>query len=187
MTRHLAADEIDKRRGQGESLNAIEIEAMLQVTNQAKKQLALRFPQSALDILCVDSCDIRPERFGAHFERSLGPSVAVFSEHKADAAFVRRLPHQPPALESILISIALWLQFQTSVSAASIIAKVQRDWAMLELEEAHGVTLGSGYPSDPFTVQFLQQIYDDEGNAIDTVPPFVRQTWARSAMASQQA
>jgi ribonuclease HII len=76
---------------------------------------------------------------------------------------------------------------QTSVSAASIVAKVQRDWALLELEEAYGLALGSGYPSDPLTVQFLQQIFDDEGNAITKVPPFVRKTWAKKSFGQQTA
>lgn len=73
------------------------------------------------------------------------------------------------------------------MSAASIVAKVQRDWALLELEEAYGVSLGSGYPSDPYTVQFLQQLFDDEGNAITRVPPFVRQSWVRKALSPSQA
>jgi ribonuclease HII len=67
------------------------------------------------------------------------------------------------------------------------VAKVQRDWALLELEEAYGLALGSGYPSDPLTVQFLQQIFDDEGNAITKVPPFVRKTWAKKSFGQQTA
>ncbi len=89
MTRHLQADEIDRRRSEGESLNSIELNAMLELSDLARKQLKLRYPSGNLDILCVDSCDIRADRFGSHFENFLGSNVVVLSEHKADESFVR--------------------------------------------------------------------------------------------------
>lgn len=89
VTKHLAADHIDARRAEGESLNTIELKAMLDLVQQAKQQLALRYPRTPLDILCVDSCDINATRFGSHFESAFGPHVTVFSEHKADESFAR--------------------------------------------------------------------------------------------------
>lgn len=75
---------------------------------------------------------------------------------------------------------------KTAVGAASVVAKVQRDWAMRELEEEYGIVLGSGYPSDPYTTQFLREFFDDEGNPISEVPEFVRKSWVRNiANASQ--
>jgi ribonuclease HII len=43
-----------------------------------------------------------------------------------------------------------------SVSAASILAKVEREFAVSELRKKYG-NIGSGYPSDPTTIRFLKE------------------------------
>ncbi len=62
------------------------------------------------------------------------------------------------------------------VSAASIIAKVTRD---REIEKAHqqlGVDFGSGYPSDPKTIKFLQKYYQEHKE----LPKIARKSWETS-------
>jgi len=52
-----------------------------------------------------------------------------------------------------------------SVSAASILAKVAREEAVAKLKEKYG-KIGSGYPSDPHTIEFLKNCgekYKDDG------------------------
>lgn len=58
------------------------------------------------------------------------------------------------------------------VAAASIVAKVSRDRAMLKLHETHG-DIGWGYPGEPKTQQFLQQCITQ-----GAFPDFVRTRWA---------
>jgi ribonuclease HII len=58
----------------------------------------------------------------------------------------------------------------TIVGAASIIAKVTRDSLIEEIKKKHGVEFGSGYPSDPATIDFLKKNW----NKYD----FFRKTWA---------
>ncbi len=48
------------------------------------------------------------------------------------------------------------------VSAASIIAKVSRDKMVEELKRKIGEDFGSGYPSDPKTVSFLERLEGEE-------------------------
>jgi len=48
------------------------------------------------------------------------------------------------------------------VSAASIIAKVLRDRAIERLKKKIGEDFGSGYPSDPKTISFLERISKEE-------------------------
>ena len=48
----------------------------------------------------------------------------------------------------------------TSVAAASILAKVTRDWEIEKIKMKNNIDFGSGYPSDPKTKQFLQENYD---------------------------
>ncbi|MCW4052950.1 MAG: hypothetical protein NWE78_07070 [Candidatus Bathyarchaeota archaeon] len=73
--------------------------------------------------------------------------VQIVSEHKADAKY-------------------------PVVSAASIIAKVERDKAIRELREKYG-DLGSGYITDAKTVAFLEKWI----NQFEDYPEFVRKSW----------
>lgn len=59
------------------------------------------------------------------------------------------------------------------VGAASIIAKTTRDRLVREIEEKHG-TLGSGYPADERTVNFLKKYLKEHGD----LPDFVRHSWS---------
>jgi ribonuclease HII len=73
--------------------------------------------------------------------------VEIISEHKAD----RNYP---------------------IVSAASIIAKTERDKAIAELHEVYG-DFGCGYPTDPKTLAFLKQLMEKS----EEYPDFVRKSW----------
>ena len=59
------------------------------------------------------------------------------------------------------------------VSAASIIAKSEREHHIDTVSERYG-DIGSGYPSDPTTQQFL----DEYIAAHDEPPPIARRTWS---------
>ena len=59
-----------------------------------------------------------------------------------------------------------------SVSAASILAKVAREEAVAKLQEEYG-DMGSGYPSDPYTILFLKK----HGKRLKDAGIF-RTTWA---------
>lgn len=60
----------------------------------------------------------------------------------------------------------------TIVSAASIIAKVERDRAVENLRSYHG-DFGSGYPSDPDTISFLRAWI----KRTNSQPEFARKSW----------
>jgi len=95
----------------------------------------------------VDACDVIASRYGSMVTGHLGCQCEVRAEHHADM-------HHPV------------------VSAASIIAKVTRDRAMATLAEEYGV-IGSGYPSDPETIEFLSCYIRDNGDP----PPIARKSW----------
>jgi len=59
-----------------------------------------------------------------------------------------------------------------AVSAASIVAKVLRDWHIDQLKKVYG-DIGSGYPSDKKTVEWLQNYYKKFGE----LPSVVRKSW----------
>ena len=93
----------------------------------------------------VDSCDVNPKRFGINIS-NLAKTGKIISSHHAD----RKYP---------------------VVSAASIIAKVNRDRAIEKLRKNHD--LGSGYPSDSKTMNFIKEWISKNGD----VPVFVRKSW----------
>jgi len=97
------------------------------------------------DTSFVDSCDVNPKRFGKEISR-LSNNNKIRSFHHADSRFV-------------------------VVSAASIIAKVTRDKAISRLRKDHD--LGSGYPSDRKTINFVKKYYKTQ----KIMPTFVRKSW----------
>ncbi len=99
------------------------------------------------DVAYVDASDVLADRFGRHVAESLPLKVPIVSEHKADIKY-------------------------PVVSAASIIAKVERDMAIAELQARHG-NIGCGYPTDPNTLEFLERWIQKFG----CYPEFVRKSW----------
>jgi ribonuclease HII len=95
----------------------------------------------------VDASDVLEERFRRDILDWLPFRIPIVSEHKADRNF-------------------------PVVSAASIIAKTERDKEIAQLAEIYG-DLGSGYPSDPRTMDFLKRCLDGK----DEYPEFVRRSW----------
>lgn len=59
------------------------------------------------------------------------------------------------------------------VSAASIIAKVTRDRMLKDIAEEFGENIGSGYPSDPVTIAFIEKWIKEKG----CTPRHTRNSW----------
>ena len=93
----------------------------------------------------VDSCDVNASRFGREISDLSGKSK-VKSYHYADSRFI-------------------------VVSAASIIAKVSRDRTIARLNR--NSNLGSGYPSDKKTVNYVKKLVSSK----KPLPLHVRQSW----------
>ena len=97
----------------------------------------------------VDACDANAARFGRTVAALAGPGPTVIARHKAD----RDLP---------------------IVGAASIVAKVRRDRAVARLARGLEAEIGSGYPSDRRTVEFVRGRLADRPER----PPWLRSSWA---------
>lgn len=102
------------------------------------------------DLVYVDASDVLAARFGEHIAENLDFSLKIVSEHKADLTY-------------------------PIVSAASIIAKVERDRAIFRLQKKHG-NIGCGYPHDSNTIKFLCDWIGKFGS----YPDFVRKSWKTS-------
>ncbi len=95
----------------------------------------------------VDASDVDARRYGRDIEALVPFKLQIVSEHHADARY-------------------------PVVSAASILAKVERDRSISQLKEKYG-DFGSGYASDPRTMKFLEDWYHRKG----TFPEIVRTSW----------
>jgi ribonuclease HII len=100
------------------------------------------------NIAYVDSADVSEETFKKDIENELNFEVDIISKHGADETY-------------------------PVVSAASIIAKTTRDAEMRKIAEEIGQDIGSGYPSDPKTMGFLEGWVKEHGKA----PPHTRLSW----------
>ena len=95
----------------------------------------------------VDAADTIEHRFGNHIRECLKIRTRIISRHKADRIY-------------------------PVVSAASIIAKVERDREVAALRAEWG-NFGSGYLTDDRTMAFLRKLLEDN----DEYPSFVRKSW----------
>ena len=99
----------------------------------------------------VDAADVIAERFGENLRTRYSGDIMITSEHQADVKY-------------------------PIVSAASILAKVQRDMLVKQLGENTGVDIGSGYPVDQKTISFLEGWVQEHGS----LPYFARSSWETS-------
>ena len=100
--------------------------------------------------LYLDAVDVVPDRFGVKVAALSGLSpqeVRIVSEHKADSTY-------------------------PIVSAASILAKVERDRIISSYHEVYG-QFGSGYPTDPKTINFVKALVRNN----QELPPIIRKSW----------
>ncbi len=99
------------------------------------------------DEVFVDAADVLEERFKHHIQERVSAKTVITSRHKADSIF-------------------------PVVSAASIIAKVNRDRVVASLRSQFG-DFGSGYLTDPRTTAFLRAWLHNNSD----YPDFVRKSW----------
>jgi len=104
------------------------------------------------EICYVDSADVNESRFGKDILQGLSYKPEIISKHKADDIY-------------------------PIVSAASILAKTRRDEEVQKiaqiLENKLNLPLGSGYPADSITHEFLKTWL----KRFRKLPPHTRRSW----------
>lgn len=100
------------------------------------------------DIAYVDAPQVSTGKFRDYLLALAKNHTEIISENKADVKY-------------------------PIVSAASIIAKVERDWEIEKIKRAVGVDFGVGYPHDEKTIAFLKSLLEKH----EEFPDFVRKSW----------
>jgi ribonuclease HII len=108
------------------------------------------------DAVYVDAADVVEERFRNHIQENLSFKTKIISEHKADRIY-------------------------PVVSAASILAKVERDKEIDALTKEYG-DFGSGYLADPKTTIFLNRWLETHSEH----PDCVRKSWKPAKRAKNE-
>jgi ribonuclease HII len=100
------------------------------------------------DVFYLDSPDTIPERYGKNIGNLCKKRGMMVAEHKADMTYI-------------------------SSSAASILAKVERDSTIASFKEEYG-DIGSGYPSDAVTQAWIDRWFKENRS----FPDIVRKKWS---------
>ncbi|MEM3832857.1 MAG: ribonuclease HII [Thermoprotei archaeon] len=114
---------------------------------EAKKIAELINKINVADVIYIDAAHSNANYFSQLIQSNLIKKIRIVCEHNADERYI-------------------------PVGAASIIAKIERDEIIENLKRIYG-DFGSGYPSDPKTINFLKQwirVHND-------LPPFARKSW----------
>ena len=136
---------------------AVESARTLHKLNRLEAQTMAQIIESLKpDEAYVDAADTVEHRFGNHIKECLKTKTRIISKHKADRLF-------------------------PVVSAASIIAKVERDREIAGLRLEYG-DFGSGYLTDGKTVDFLRQLLQQN----EDYPSFVRKSWKPAKKAKSE-
>lgn len=99
------------------------------------------------EVAYVDASDTDVKIYSEQIKENLHKSISIVATHHADRIF-------------------------PVVSAASILAKVSRDREIERIKLELG-DFGSGYPSDPRTIEFLKRWIEKHGKP----PPYTRESW----------
>ncbi len=114
------------------------------------------------DVCYVDAADVNEVRFGNNILSRLKFKPNIISKHKADDIY-------------------------PIVGAASILAKTTRDENVRKIEKILrkklNLPLGSGYPADPITKNFIKTWVETFGK----LPPHVRHSWKTAQKVMQES
>lgn len=99
-------------------------------------------------LVYADCPDVNTAAFSDRLSKKCGEGYRIIAEHRADDTY-------------------------PVVSAASIVAKVLRDRRITEISEELGESVGSGYPSDRVTMEFIERWIKEKR----VPPPHTRCSW----------
>ncbi|MCS7134792.1 MAG: ribonuclease HII [Candidatus Pacearchaeota archaeon] len=142
-------EEIDERTNTGINLNKIEAIKIAEIINTLIKGLD---NNKSFEVVCFIDCPSTnisawQTYLRKHLKKFENIKTILKCEHNADSKYVE-------------------------CSAASILAKVTRDNEIEKIKKQFGIDFGSGYPSDPLTIEFLKKNADRLKNA-----KILRKTW----------
>jgi len=171
-----------------EKLRKIGVKDSKQLTPKKREELAPKIEEIAKSVLVmrVQPCRIDKLRSeGINLDRIEAIKMAeIISMSSADVVYIDSLTHNPKKFMNIILehlngkSPEMKVENYADetypiVSAASIIAKVERDAAIQEIKDKVKVDFGVGYSHDEKTVNFVEKLIRSK----KPLPSYIRQSW----------
>jgi ribonuclease HII len=171
-----------------EHLRKIGVKDSKKLTPKRREELAPKIEEIAKSVLVmrVQPCRIDKLRSeGVNLDRIEAIKMAeIISMSNADSIYVDSLTHNPKKFMGVIMEHLNDKKPEMNVenyadetypvvSAASIVAKVERDAAIQEIKEKVKFDFGVGYSHDERTVKFVEGLIRSR----KPLPSFVRQSW----------
>lgn len=174
-------------------LKRIGVKDSKELTPGQRKKLAKDIERVAKDIILIKIPACKIDRW-RQLKRSLDLLEAekmaeIIEIARAEKVYLDALTTRPKKFEKLVKSFLRNKKIKIVaenfadkkypvVSAASILAKVERDKAIEKLKKKMNYDFGVGYPHDERTINFLEMILKKEKRW----PSFVRKTWVTSEL-----
>jgi ribonuclease HII len=181
-------------------LKALGVKDSKELSPKRREELAQKIEEIATNIVImrVQPCRIDDMRAsGINLDRIEAMKMAeIIDMTNGSKVYVDSLTHNSKKFKQVIISciknnkecdmvVENYLDESVpAVSAASIIAKVNRDEAIKEIERDAGHPIGVGYPHDERTIQFVEKLIKERGKDL---PPFIRRSWVTTQMLQEKS
>ena len=180
-------------------LKALGVKDSKELTPKKREELYKHIEKIAKDIfvLKVAPCRIDTYRnMGINLDKIEAMKMAeIIDFNSSSRVYIDSLTHNPPRFKKViekfvknknaeLIVDNYMDESVTVVSAASIIAKVERDREIEEIKKTVGVNFGVGYPHDPRTIQFMEKIVSESKGK--DLPDYIRKSWVTTEMMQER-
>lgn len=181
-------------------LKALGVRDSKKLTPKKREELYQHIQKIAKDIfvLKVAPCRIDTYRsMGINLDRIEAMKMAeIIDFNSSSKVYIDSLTHNPPRFKKViekfvknknaeLIVENYMDESNIAVSAASIVAKVERDKEIEELKQQVGVDFGVGYPHDPLTIQFIEKIIKETNGK--QLPDYIRKSWVTTEMLQEKS
>lgn len=156
------------------------------IEKMAKTVVVLRIPACKIDKYRADGVNldkIEAMKMAEIISMSEADKVYVDSLNFNSNKFHKRILEHLTENRSELIVENYSDETYPVVSAASILAKVERDKAIDELKKKVNFDFGVGYSHDQRTIQFIEKIIKETKGQL---PPYIRQSWITTQMLQEK-
>jgi len=191
----IAGVTIDKK--DEKKLKAIGVKDSKELSPKRREELAKAIDQTAKNIVVIriQPCKIDSYRQkGINLDKIEAMNIARIIDMSEGKVYVDSLEQNSKKFKDLIVSflqnkkrdlvVENYLDESVPVvSAASIIAKVERDKAIEEIKRKVNYDFGVGYSHDPRTIAFLEKLISESKE----LPPYVRKTWVTTRVLQEKS
>lgn len=180
-------------------LKALGVKDSKELKPKQRERLYAVIQKTAKDVIVLKVAPCRIDTYrnmGINLDRIEAMKMAeIIDFNSSNKVFVDSLTHNPKRFKNVILNFTknksaelivdnYMDESNIAVSAASIVAKVERDKEIEELKQQVGVDFGVGYPHDPLTIQFIEKIIKETNGK--QLPDYIRKSWVTTEMLQEK-